>query len=968
MIRNCLFFLLGISTLIQAQPNPLIAKDAAAQQQWVDSVYDSFTLDQKIGQLFIPMVRPLSKSDKHLSEMIELVEEKHIGGVVFSTGHPVLQTKILNELQAKATLPLLATLDGEWGVGMRMDSVMDFPWNLTLGAIQDTNIIYEIGKSIGEQHLRMGLKMNYSPVLDVNSNPLNPIIGNRSFGEDPENVTAKGLAMFKGLKDAGVLTSGKHFPGHGDTQDDSHKTLPTLAASEARLDSIELLPYKKLISEGIHSVMVGHLNIPSMVQHKRPSSIAPVIVQDLLQDQMGFKGLVITDAMDMKGVVDFVGDSNADLESFLAGNDVILVSANTNQGIAAIKEAYQKGHITEGRLAHSVKKLLRAKYLLGVHNYQPTSLVNITQELNRPKDSILYKKAMRAALTLLENKEVLPLSSQKKYAYLGLGDASGEAFFKKLQTQADFLKISSENEYKHIQKQLKGVDALVIGFHRSDETPWKSERFSKKEIRLLAQLQKLKIPVVLSVFVKPYAIAQLQDPAEFEGLLLSYQNNPMVQELTADALFGQQRINGKLPVRIGDVYAVGEGMEIEATAKLTFATPSSVGFSKEKLKKIDALAKIAIDSAMTPGMQILIARRGKIVYQKSFGHHTYAQKQAVANTDLYDLASLTKILGTLPLVIQAVDSAHISLETPLKKLIPEWSDSNKSDSTLKEMLSHYAQLTPWIPFYKETLDNNKRPNRKFYRNKKSRRFPVAVSENLYLKKNYKEKIYKSIEESPRLDSLYYKYSDLPFIILKEFLERRYSKPLDQLMEERFYGPLGLRHTTYNPYKKFAADRIVPSERDSYFRYSELDGYVHDMGAAMLGGVGGHAGLFSNAYEVAVLMQLYLQKGQYAAQNFFSASTFDAFNQCYYCAENNRRGVGLDKPYLEGGSENTCGCVGPKSFGHLGFTGTYAWADPENELVFVFLSNRTYPTMENNLLGKHNIRTRMQGLVYDALIN
>lgn len=968
MIRNCLFFLLGMSALVQAQPNPLIAKDAVAQQQWVDSIYDSFTLDQKIGQLFIPMVRPLSKSDKHLSDISKMVEEDHIGGVVFSTGHPVLQTKILNTLQSKAKLPLLATLDGEWGVGMRMDSVLDFPWNLTLGAIQDNDILYEIGKSIGEQHLRMGLKMNYSPVLDVNSNPLNPIIGNRSFGEDPENVTAKGLAMFKGLRDAGVLTSGKHFPGHGDTQDDSHKTLPTLAGSVARLDSVELVPFKKLISEGIHSVMVGHLNIPSLVTNKRPSSIAPVIVQDLLQAQMGFKGLVITDAMDMKGVVNFVGDSNADLESFLAGNDIVLVSANTRQGIAAIKEAYQKGQVTESRLAHSVKKILQAKYLVGVNDYQPTSLVNLTEELNSPKDSLLYQKAMRASLTLLENKKVLPLSSQKKYAYLGLGDASGESFFKKLQTHADFLKVSLESEYKQIQKRLKGVDALVIGFHRSDETPWKSERFSKKEIQLLAQLQKLKIPVVLTVFVKPYAIAQLKNPSAFEGLLLSYQNNPMMQELTADALFGQQRVNGKLPVGIGDAYVVGEGLEMEATAKLTYATPSSVGFSKEKLKRIDALAKVAIDSAMTPGMQILVARQGKIVYQKSFGHHTYAKEQVVTNTDLYDLASLTKILGTLPLVMQAVNARHIYLETPLKKLIPEWSDSNKSDITLKEMLSHFAKLTPWIPFYKETLDKNKRPDRKFYRTKKSRRFPVPVSENLYLKKKYKEKIYESIEESPRLDSLYYKYSDLPFIILKEFLERRYSKPLDRLMEERFYTPLGLQHTTYNPYKKFAAAKIVPSERDSYFRYSELDGYVHDMGAAMLGGVGGHAGLFSNAYEVAVMMQLYLQKGQYAGQNYFSASTFDAFNQCYYCSENNRRGIGLDKPFLEGGSENTCGCVGPESFGHLGFTGTYAWADPKNELVFVFLSNRTYPTMENNLLGKHNIRTRMQGLVYDALIN
>ena len=968
MIRKILILFFSIIYCIQAQPNPLVSKDSLAQKQWVDSIYSTLSVEEKIGQLFIPMVRPLSENTKHVEDMIRMVEDSHLGGVVFSTGHPYLQTTILNQLQSKAKIPLLATLDGEWGVGMRMDSVMDFPWNLTLGAIQDNQLIYEIGKRIGEQHLRMGLQMNYAPVLDVNINPLNPIIGNRSFGEDPENVTAKGLAMMRGLRDAGILTSGKHFPGHGDTQDDSHKTLPTLNVSKKRLETVELAPYRELIDAGIHSVMIGHLNIPSLVSNERPSSIAPEIVTDLLQGKMNFKGLVISDAMDMKGVIDYVGNSNADLEAFLAGNDIILVSDSPREGIKKIKEALNEGNISEERLAHSVKKVLAAKYLVGLNRYRPTPVAQITKELNSQKDSLLYSKAMGAALTLLENKkETLPLIPNANYGYLSLGDASGEAFKKQLQRYAQITTIEGRN-FQQIQSKTTKLDGLIVGFHRSDKTPWKSERFSKDEIKLLSKLQQLKIPVILTVFVKPYAIAQLNKTNAFDGLLLSYQNNPIVQQLSADLLFGIQAAKGKLPVRIGTAYPLNYGLNMPAAGRMGYTQPVNVGFSVEKLKKVDALAKVAIDSAMTPGMQILAARNGKIFYHKSFGHHTYNKKQPVQNSDLYDLASLTKIFGTLPLIMQAVDSSHIKLNTPLKSLLPEWKKSNKGDLTVQEMLSHYARLTPWIAFYKETLDEDKKPKKRFYRKKRSQRFPTQVATQLYLRRDYNKEIYKAIEKSSLLDSLYYNYSDLPFIIFKEFLERRYEKPLDRLMEEHFYSPMELKRTTYNPLRKFDKNEIVPSEIDTYFRYLELDGDVHDMGAAMLGGVGGHAGLFSNAFEVAVMLQLYLQKGIYNLKHYFSATTFDQFNTCYYCSQGNRRGVGLDKPFLEGGSENTCGCVSPASFGHLGFTGTYAWADPETQILFVFLSNRTYPTMKNTLLGDHDIRTRMQRLIYEARID
>lgn len=965
-----LFFklLLFVSVVTAAQKiDPIQAANWEAQARWVDSIYAGMSLDERVGQLFIPMVRPLS-GKKHLEDIERLVTENHIGGVVFSTGHPVMQTKLLNRFQRLSQTPLLATLDGEWGVGMRLDSVMDYPWNLTLGAIQDNDIIYDIGKRIGEQHKRMGLTMNYSPVLDVNSNPKNPIIGNRSFGEDPENVANKGLAMFKGMRAAGILTSGKHFPGHGDTAADSHKTLPTLTASQEQLDSVEWLPYKKLIANGLHSVMVGHLNVPALEPGNRPSSISSEIINTILKKRLDFKGIVITDAMDMKGVVDFVGSSNADEEAFLAGNDVILVSADTRAGIKAIKKAYRKGKISAQRLEYSVKKILAAKFLVGLHQpFKEVATKNITNELNSPKDSLLYARAMGAALTVLENKnKLLPLDSKASYGYFQMGDASGIPFFKHLQKYGSVKRVEGKT-MDALASQLKGLDALIIGFHRSDATPWKSEKFNREQRDLLEQLQKTSIPLILNVFVKPYAIAQLTQPDSFDGLIIGYQNNAIVQQLTADLLFGVQAAKGKLPVGIGEMYPVGSGLELDPIGRLGYAHPTTVGLDPQKLKQVEELAQVVIDSAMAPGMQILIARHGKICYQKSFGYHTYKKEQAVRNDDVYDLASITKILGTLPLVMQARDSGHINLNTPLKQMFPAWEKSNKGNVSLQQMLSHYARLTPWIPFYKETLDADELPKRKFYRSKPSRRFPTQVAENLYLKKGYEGIIKEAIRESPMLDSLYYKYSDLPFLMMKFYLEERYKQPLDRLMKEHFYDPLELKRTTYNAAKVIPSSAIVPSEIDTYFRYSELNGYVHDMGAAMLGGVGGHAGLFSNAYEVAVLMQLYLQKGFYNGKTYFRSDTFDTFNSCLYCSQGVRRGVGLDKPFIEG-SQNTCGCVSPASFGHLGFTGTYAWADPESEMVFVFLSNRTYPSMENNLLGTHNIRTRMQGLVEAARID
>ena len=963
-----LHLLLGV-TLLFGQPDPLevAPEQIENQQQWVDSIYKKLSLNEKIGQLFMPMVFS-NRDSTHYKESLELIEKYHIGGVVFSLGGPVKQSEWLNAFQKASKTPLMVAMDAEWGVAMRLDSVMPFPWAMTLGAIQDTSIIQKIGKRMATQEKRMGIHYSFGPVLDINTNPKNPIIGNRSFGEATQQVNAAALAWMKGHHEAGILTSGKHFPGHGDTAQDSHKTLPTVGFTKKRLDSVELSPYRKLIEEGISSIMIAHLNAPNITTKNLPTSLSKEVVTTILKKEMGFKGLVVTDALNMKGASNYTGAKNIDLEAFLAGNDILLISNNIPKGVAALKKAYVKGQVTEERLSHSVKKILKAKFKVGLNTYKPVVTKSLIADLNTAKDSLLYADALGSAITLLKNdKGLLPLkpTSTNNVLHIKLGDASGTAFKNQLNRYQTIKSISGTNS-NSVLATVRSYDTLIVSFHRSNANPWKASKLNSRQITLIRNLAKSKT-LILDLFVKPYTIKQLENITGIDAMILSYQNSSIAQELSADVIMGTQAASGRLPVSVSNEFKVGAGLDLKNTNRLGYGRPAHLGFDYKKLTRLNDLAASAIDSMMTPGAQVLIARKGKIILQKSYGHHTYKKKTAVTNDHLYDLASLTKILGTLPLVMQAVDRGEMSLDTSLESLLTDWKSTNKGALTLKEILSHYSRLTPWIPFYKETLNNHNYPKTKLYRKHATDRFSKVVAKDLFLKTSYEEKMYKEIAESALLDTLEYRYSDLPYYLLKRYFENLQNTSLDVLVARDVFRPLALQNITYKPNLKNKKAIIVPSELDTYFRHQLLQGYVHDMGAAMQGGVGGHAGLFSNAYDVGVIMQMYLQGGHYNGKQLITKKTLDQFNKCYYCPNGNRRGVGFDKPQLDGNG-STCGCVSKNSFGHLGFTGTYAWADPEKEIVFVFLSNRTYPTMENNLLGTFNIRTRMQQLIYDALIN
>ena len=965
-MRILLFTLLSTFSLFAQTTDPLVSIDYQAQESWVDSTYTSLTLEEKIGQLFMVMAFS-EQGEKHFDKISKNIVEDNIGGVIFSLGGPHGQTEWLNKFQKKSKVPLLIGMDAEWGVAMRLDSVQAFPWNMTLGAIQNDVLVKDIGHRIGEQAKRLGIHINFAPSVDINTNPKNPIIGNRSFGEDKQNVARKGIAFMQGMHEAGILSSAKHFPGHGDTATDSHLGLPSINFSMERIEEVELYPFKEIINAGVSSVMVAHLDIPA-IDAGIPSSLSQKTVQTLLQDSLQFKGLVITDALNMKGASGISPKYGIDVSAFLAGNDILLIPNDVSVAIKKMKRAFKAKKITEQRLAHSVKKILKAKYLVGLNNNKEISSEFLSDNLNTNKDDYLIAKAMQAAITVVQNKNnVLPLEKTTTYGYLKLGDDTGLDFRNSLSKEIKLHRVNESLSNSEIISNLKDYEKIIIGFHRSNDNPWKASSFSKKEIQLISELVKSHT-IILDVFVKPYALSKINTLEGIDGLVVSYQNNIPAQIASADILLGDRKATGKLPVSISSSFPVGMGIELNGPTKIGKGTPESVGIDSNLLNRIDDLALIAIDSLMTPGMQILVARHGKVVFNKSYGFHTYEKKKPVTNTDLYDLASLTKVLATLPLVMKEVDQGKLTLETRLGDLNEEWEQSNKADISIQDMLSHYARLTPWIPFYKETLKKgSSKLNKKFYRKRKSKRFSIPVADHFYGKRDLPELISNQILESELRDSLMYKYSDLPYFFMKDLFENRYNESLEILARDSFYLPLGLNRTTFNPNKNTPNQTIIPSEIDSYYRNQELKGEVHDMAAAMLGGVGGHAGLFSNASEVAVLMQLFLNKGTYAGKRYFSAETFDQFNQCLYCDQGNRRGVGFDKPQLEG-SGSTCGCLPKSSFGHSGFTGTYAWADPENELIYIFLSNRTYPTMDNNLLLKHDIRTRIQQYIYDSIIN
>ena len=949
--------------------DPLRTKDEQAQTRWVDSIYKTMSLEQKIGQLF--MVQAFSShTAKQQKTIKELVKKYHIGGIIFSKGSPVAQAKLTNEFQEAAQVPLMIAMDAEWGLAMRLDSVYAFPWNMTLGALKDNVLVEQAGKRIAQHCKRLGVHIDFAPDIDINTNPQNPIIGNRSFGESKFNVAQKGVAFTKGMQSVGVLACGKHFPGHGDTEKDSHKTLPTVSFSRERLESTEFFPFQKLISAGVASLMVGHLNVPALDEGK-PASISYKIVSGLIKQQLGFQGLIFSDALGMKGVADYAESSQVDLQAFLAGNDVLLMSSDPIKGIETLKNAYSAGTINEYRLAHSVKKILKAKYWAGLNKYKPVALTNLTKDLNTKEDDLLTQKIYEKAITLVQNaKNVLPLKNldTKKTAYIKFGDDSGWEFFKNLRYYQDVVQLKS-GSWESLKKEMAPYDRIIIGLHRSNASPWADYKFNAQELALLQKIIGEKKEVILTVFTKPYALLDVPDLSPFAAVVVAYQNAPFAQQKAAQLIYGAIPFEGVLPVTAHKGVLFGRNLPTKPLNRLAYGLAENAGLNSANFYKIDSIVTDAIQKQMTPSAQVLVARNGVVVYQKSFGRCTYDKNaEQVTNNTLYDLASLTKILATVPELIDLYDKQKIKLNASLATLLPMLSGTNKADITVKEALSHYGQLQAWLPFYRKTIDSKTKVlSTDIYNATLTSKYPTQVAENIFIKENYRDTILQSIAQSDLIKQKKYLYSDLSYYLFQKYIEMTKGKPLNEAVEKDFYQRIGAYQLTFLPLKHFPKEQIAPSEDDKSFRQQLLRGYVNDQGAAMLGGVAGHAGLFGTANDVAKMMQLFLQKGYYGGVRYFSANAFDAFNKSYFISERNRRALGFDKPQLPGQGGYTCGCVSPESFGHTGFTGTLAWADPATQTIYVFLSNRTFPTSDNKKLITENIRAKIQKVVQESIM-
>jgi beta-N-acetylhexosaminidase len=947
------------------------------QSSWVDSVLNTLSPDERIAQL-IMVAAYSNRGPEHKQEILKLVNEQKIGGLIFFQGDPVRQTKLLNEYQEKSDVPLLVAIDAEWGLGMRLDSTISYPFQMALGAIQDDRLIYDMGTEIARQLKRVGVHMNFAPVVDVNNNPGNPVINYRSFGEDKYNVAEKGTAYMKGMQDNGVLTTAKHFPGHGDTDTDSHYALPQINHSRERLDSLELYPFRQLIKAGAGGVMVAHLNIPALdPKEGQPSTLSKPIITGLLKNELDFKGLIVTDAMNMKGVTGSNPPGVVDKDAILAGNDLLEFTEDVPRAIAEIRKAVQQGLISQKEIDQRCRKILAVKQWVGLHNYQPVPTENMVKELNTPAAKLLNRNLMKSALTVLKNKnDLMPVRHLEKLdiASISFGANKLTPFQETLSLYSEVKHFTLPNDANQeqvdqLKEQLTGYNLIIGGVHDHSKYPRNSLTLSDAAQAFISELS-ARGNVVMAVFKNPYVLDKLKDIENADGLIITYQDNENAQELAAQVIFGGISANGRLPVSVGDKFKSGDGVDVKGGIRLNYTMPEDAGMDSEILYgRIDSLVNQALEMKAIPGCQVLIAKDKKVVLYKAYGSHIYSDTMKVKRTDLYDLASVTKISTGLPSLMKLYDEGKFELDGTLADHLPSFKRSNKADIPFYDILTHQGRLMPWIPFYKNMKRKN--GNYKWFTVKQdsSKRFPIKLKENMYLHRNYPDKIVKAIRKSPLREEKKYVYSDFFFILAPRVVESMIEEDFTTYINENFYAPLGATTVTYNPTEKFPKKRIVPTEHDYYFRHEPIHGTVHDEGAIMLGGISGHAGLFANANDLAKLMQMYLNMGEYGGERYINRETLEKFSRTQFPENNNHRALGFDKPYIRNGrSINTAQSASLASFGHTGFTGTMVWMDPEKDLLYVFLSNRVTPTRDNTRLYKLNTRTNIQQVMYDALMD
>ena len=977
-----LCFLMSMTWVCAQTPQILTRGKADSQEckEWVESRLAKMTLKEKIGQLFIHTV-PLHDTEANRKNIRNAIKEYKIGGILFSDGKVVNQVTLTNYAQELADIPLMITFDGEWGLNMRLKEIPAFSRNRVMGCIQDNELLYEYGKEVARQFREIGVHVNFAPVADVDNNPLNPVINTRSFGGDVRNVTGKVIAYSRGLEDGGVLSVSKHFPGHGDTNVDSHKALPVLKFTRERLDSIEMYPFRKAIEAGLGGIMVGHLEIPAL--SKKPSSLSPEIL-DILQEEFGFKGIAFTDALEMKGVSN---NLNVCAQALMAGNDMLLPPRNLKREMDGVLAAVKAGKLTEEYLTEKCRKVLTFKYALGLHEPPFIQLSGIEKRLNRPSTQDLRDRLEKAAVTVVGNEGgVLPMDVDlKNTAILNIGKSSeGKIFHQQLNKYMKVDRILAHpDSITTLSKRLAKYDRVIVAIH--------TEKYAAYQGMLATLASKLPLSYV---YFTPLKNIYRKGVAwkKAASVILGHVGSATVQQFVAEVMMGREKATGRISVEVKDYRLPGEGVDLESTKKYR---PEDYGMDASVLSKVDEIALEGIKAKAYPGCQVLIMKDGLPVYDKCFGTFTYEDSKKVEPEHLYDIASLTKTTGTLLAVMKLYDEGKFGLTDPISKYVPAMKGSRKGRITIEDLLYHQSGLPGSHPFYREAINDSSytggffkgridanhhlRVDRRLYvvddfkykdeylSSASSEDYPLQVAENLFVSPSFPEKILEMIaSDKVPLRDRRYRYSCLNFVLLKEMVEQISGMPMDEYLEKEFYAPMGMKSTLYNPLRRFQPEQIVPTIQKDYLRgRKELRGYVHDEIAAFMGGVSGNAGLFSNARDVAKVYQMLADGGQYGGKRYLSLETCQLFMNKK--SRISRRTLGFDKPEPTPG-KGPCADEAPKEVvGHTGFTGTCAWADPKNGLVFVFISNRIYPRpFDHKGLMTLKIRPRIQQLMYQAL--
>ncbi|MBR3453278.1 MAG: serine hydrolase [Muribaculaceae bacterium] len=1001
--KRILMLLVAVSLCMSAMgrsatrlPNLFNQVDQVAMNQWVDSVFNSLTPEGRVGQLIIAAVTP--SGNEATRELVKrLVTQNLVGGLIYEESSIADQAAVTNLAQSLAAVPLMITIDGEWGLGMRLKEVPNFQRNLILGALDDDMLLYEYGREVARQCRRMGIHVNFAPVLDVNDNPLNPVIGDRSFGESPELVARHAIAFARGLEDGGVMAVGKHFPGHGSSSEDSHKTLPVINKSLQEINTCELVPFRRFIDSGLSGILTAHLLVPAIEGGKAPTSLSPDCVGKLLRDDMGFEGLIFTDALNMKGATQMLKGS-ACVNALLAGNDVLLMPENVGAEVAAVLHAVNSGVISQNVIDERCKKMLRYKYALQLTGPQHVNTANLVNDVNSSRATVLKRQLTAGSITVIKNNDnILPIHNlQSRHiavATIGNEDGTASMFTRRCADYAevkrfDLDKVGSASD---LAEQLHdGHFNTIIVEVGADN--------AANRAALNAVVKKCKNLIVV-LTCKPYEIKNYGAAVtnkHVKAVVLTYQNNKLAEDYAAQTIFGGNAAGGNLPVSLSfegkkTRYDAGHGIHYPAT-RLGYSIPAEVGLDARLTAQIDSVCRLGVQQHAFPGCQVIVARHGKVVYKGSFGTIDYGSKVKVDDNTLFGLASVSKATGTISGVMKAFDDGKFDLDDKASQYIPGLRNGDKEDITFRDLLYHETGMPASLNMWQMMMDpktysgvliagaedanhpikvmngawghKDAKLRTDILSTHKTDKFNIAIADGIWGGRVTYDSIMNRIYHA-KLGKKKYLYSCCNFSLLADAVQRMTHSPLNYYVNNYIFAPLGAYHTMYRPLSKFGRDDIAYTEVDTYLRRQHIHGYVHDELAAFSGGVQGNAGLFSNANDLAKLFQMWLNGGTYGGVRLLKASTVETFTT--QKSPNSHRGLGFDKPVIgDPDASNTCPEATPETFGHTGFTGTCFWVDPKNDMFYIFLSNRVCPTRNNPNFGRISARSHINTLIYRAI--